>query len=247
MKCDADKDRSGEAWADDGEKLLSVAQRAERRSLAEAAAGRDHRRSERDDAPPAGTHYSEKTGHKKRGLAGKKGATSRARFELTGEPDTFLPDDCHAPENLEPIGPVTPEDAAGLQRNAENAERKAKGNWRAHVGSKEKSGLGWNAHRREAAALDAPIEPNPEADAAALGAFQTMVTNGNAPWLAPERPFDPLEGHESAREARKDKHATAAAEEAQGTDGKGPSVKPNRVRNTPDTQGTHPPPTRGRR
>lgn len=72
-----------------------------------------------------------------------------------------------------------------LREAAMVSEDDAKADWRAHVGSKEKSGLGWNAHRREAAALDAPLEPNTEADAAALEKFKTAATDGTLGFMQP--------------------------------------------------------------
>lgn len=78
----------GNHWVDDGDEWLSLAQRAEMRERANVLRSRAARRDRADDAPAPGDHYSKKTGHLARGLAAKFDATRRARFELSGEPDS---------------------------------------------------------------------------------------------------------------------------------------------------------------
>ena len=75
------KDSDG-TLPDEDEKWQTLAERAEMRQRVAALSSRDVRRFSRDDAPAAGNHYSEQTGHWARGRAAKEGTTQRARFDL---------------------------------------------------------------------------------------------------------------------------------------------------------------------
>ncbi len=62
-----------------------------------------------------------------------------------------------------------------LQKAAAEEEAKAKADWVERTGGKSKLGVGFKGHGREEAGRSAPMNPDPEADAAALADFQTML------------------------------------------------------------------------
>jgi hypothetical protein len=104
-----------------------------------------------------------------------------------------------------------------LQREAEKEVKAAKKKWVKDPGGKDKQWVGFTGRGREEAARDEPMQPKPDKDAAALAEFRRLVESGEAPWLDPSKPFDPLEGYISPRERLKDERAALRAARLDGS------------------------------
>ena len=64
---------------------------------------------------------------------------------------------------------------AALQKAAAKTEAQAEADWVKRTGGKSKLGVGFKDYGREEAGRSAPMNPDPEADAAALADFQTKL------------------------------------------------------------------------
>lgn len=135
---------------------------------------------------------------------------------------------------------------AALQKAAAKTEAQAEADWVKRTGGKGKLGVGFRGHGREEAGRDAPLTDDPRADAAALAEFRRLAESGEAPWLAPTKPFDPLAGYVSPRERRKDEQAARRAATAGDDAGQGEVHSGAKRRACTDKGDCQPPATRGR-
>lgn len=135
---------------------------------------------------------------------------------------------------------------AALQEAAAEEESKAKADWVKRTGGKNRLGVGFKGHGREEAGRDAPLTDDPRADAAALAEFRRLAESGEAPWLEPREPFDPLKGYVSPRERRKDEQAARRAATVDDDAAQGDEQGHRKRRVCRDKNGCQPPATRGR-